>query len=49
MPPQWGGYGTVGCHGHGVDEVVFFSMVALLGGLRARFSASVGGACDARA
>ena len=24
MPPGWGGYGAVGRHGHGVDEVVFF-------------------------
>ena len=24
MPPRWGGYGSVGRHGDGVDEVVFF-------------------------
>ena len=24
MPPQWGGYGTVGHHGHGVGGELFF-------------------------
>ena len=43
MPPRWGGYGAVGRHGGGV----VFSMVALSGGVEGRFSASVGGACDA--